>query len=85
MPCYVLVSEQLKRIYTDDFYGNFLCSRLVCSGYGDLFSQIDSCQPFESGNMLGSAGCALAAGEHKIPSVWLSGKDLMCTSVGFLG
>lgn len=57
----------------------------MCSGYGDLFSQIDSCQPFESGSMLDSAGCTLAVGDHKIPSVWLSGKDLMCTSVVFWG
>lgn len=84
-PCHVLVSEQLERIDTNHLYGNFLCSRLVCAGYGELLSQIDSCQPPVSGNALGSSGCTLAAGEYKIPSVGLSGRDLMCTCAVSLG
>lgn len=39
------------------------------------FPRLTSCQPLVSGNVLGSSGCTLAAGEHKIASVWLLGKD----------
>lgn len=79
-PSHVLVSEQLKRIDINHHHGR----RLVCSGYGELFPQIDSCQPPVSGSALVS-GCTLAAGEYKIPSVGLSGRDLMCTCAVSLG
>lgn len=74
-----------KKIDRDHIGGNFLCGRLLCTGYGELFSQTDSCQPPVNGRMLSSSGCTLAAGEHKIPSVWLLGKDLMYTYTVYLG
>lgn len=83
-PCHVLVSE-LKRIDTNHLYGNVLCNRLLCFGYGELFSQIDSSWPPVSGSALGSSGRTLAAGEYKILSAGLSGRDWMCTCAVSLG
>lgn len=84
-PCHVLVSEQLKRINTNQLYNNFLCSRLVCSGYRALFSQIDSCQPPVVSNALSSLGCTLAVSEYKVPFVGFLGRDLNYTCAGFFG
>lgn len=74
-----LFLERLKKNCGAHLYVDFQCGRLLYISYGELFSQTDSCQAPVSGSVQSSSECTLAAGEHKIPSVWFLWKDLMCT------
>lgn len=80
-----LFLEQIKKNCRAHLYVDFQCGRLLYTSYGELFSQTDSCQAPVSGSVRSSSECTLAAGEHKIPSVWLLRKNLMCTCTISLG